>query len=506
MRNRNSELCVMKKSILLLCACGLLWLLTCTIVRAQEMTLDEAIRIARTSSVQALKARQAFVSSYWSWRSYQASKLPSIILYGNLANFNRSLTLLQNPVDGSMSYVSSYNLQNNIGLQLSQNIAWTGGTLNLYTDLNRIDQFGAAKALTWYAQPITLSYSQPLFTYNQFKWDKRIEPKEYERSKRVYLESMEQVSLDAVTAYFNLIYAQEEEAAAQTNLANTARLIQIAGERLNLGTVTQDEYLQLELRMLNDSLAIYESTLNKREAQMVLNTLLGLDDSFQVSTESVSGLPDLQLDYDNVLEKALKNSRFNLDNTISRLNAESSVEKAKAQRGITVSFHARFGLSKSAPDFKSTYLDPLDQEVFGLSFSIPIFDWGVGKGRVQKAKAAREVTQAQIRQDEDDYRRRIFMAVGQLNRQGNQCSISRSAMMIAAERFKLIMDKFRSGNASVLEINTARSENDAARLKYLGDLGRYWEYYYSLRKETLFDFLTGNDISIDEKELLQDYE
>ena len=506
MQLMNTELCVMKNRILLLCACGHLLLWGCHFARAQEMTLGEAIGLARSSSVQALKARQAFISSYWSWRSYQASRLPSIILYGNIANFNRSLTLLQNPDDGSMSYVSSYNLQNNIGLQLRQNIAWTGGTLNLYTDLNRIDQFGAAKALTWYAQPITLSYSQPLFTYNQFKWDKRIEPKEYERSKRVYLESMEQVSLDAVTAYFNLMYAQEDEKAAQTNLANTARLIQIAGERLNLGTITRDEYLQLELRMLNDSLAIYESALNKREAQMVLNTLLGLNDSFQVSTVSDSDLPVLQLDYEVVLEKALQNSRFNLDNEISRLNAESSVEKAKAQRGITVSFHARFGLSKSAPDIKSTYLDPLDQEVFGLSFSVPIFDWGVGKGRVQKAKAAREVTQAQIRQNEDDYRRRLFMAVGQLNRQGNQCSISRSAMMIAAERFRLMMDKFRSGSASVLEMNTARSENDAARLNYLGDLGRFWEYYYTLRKETLFDFFTGNDISIDEKELLQDYE
>ncbi len=33
----------------------------------------------------------------------------------------------------------------------------------------------------------------------------------------------------------------------------------VARERLSLGSVTRDEYLQLELRMLNDSISINET-------------------------------------------------------------------------------------------------------------------------------------------------------------------------------------------------------------------------------------------------------
>ena len=84
-----------------------------TTVSAQnEMSLDEAIHTARYRSVEALEARQAFISTYWAYRSYRASRLPSFYLYGDVMNFDRSLNLLQNPEDGSLKYVSSNNLQN----------------------------------------------------------------------------------------------------------------------------------------------------------------------------------------------------------------------------------------------------------------------------------------------------------------------------------------------------------------------------------------------------------
>ena len=135
-------------------------------LRAQEaMTLDDAIHAARTRSVAALQAKHAFVSTYWAWRSYQASRLPLLTLYGNLGNFNRSQTLLQNFESGEMVYANSYNMQNSLGLALTQNIALTGGTLSLYSDLSRIDQYGVNRNLTWYAQPVTVSYRQPLFSF-----------------------------------------------------------------------------------------------------------------------------------------------------------------------------------------------------------------------------------------------------------------------------------------------------------------------------------------------------
>lgn len=479
-------------------------LLGCLPLRAQQrMSLTEAIGIARSQSVEALEAKHEFVSTYWAYRSYQASRLPSLVLYGNLMDYDRSLTLLQSYEDGSFRYADTYNLQNSLGLQVAQNITFTGGKLYVYSDLSRIDQFGANKKLTWYSQPVTVRYVQPLFAYNQFKWDKLIEPKEYERGRRRYVESMEQVTVNAVSAYFSLVRALKNHDAAKTNYENTEKMRSVAAERMKLGSVTKAEYLQLELRALNDSISIGESEVVVREAQMYLNSILGYDESVEVEPVVDDALPDILMDYDLVMEKALKNSTFSLDSEINELNAASSVAKAKADRGVSMSLNARFGLSQTGQDLPSVYNDLLNQEVIGLSFSVPIFDWGLGRGKVQKAKAAEEVVKAQNLQNENDYRRKIFTAVGQFNNQRRQCLASRKAMEIASERYGLMMDKFRLGTATVTDLTDAQNDNESAMAKYITDYSNFWNYYYTLRKYTLYDFITGKDIDVDVKEMVE---
>ncbi len=471
---------------------------------AQQMTMSEVISTARRQSVAALQARQEFISVYWAWRSYQASRLPSLYFYGGLMNYNRSLVLLQNYDDGTLRYASTNNLQNSLGLRIRQHIPLTGGTLTAYSDLSRIDQFGMEKSLTWYSQPITISYTQPLFAYNEFKWEKLIEPKEYEKGRRAYIESMEQITIDAVEAYSNLLLARTDHEIAKTNYENSVKMHDVARERLSLGSVTRDEYLQLELRMLNDSIAINESLVALRDARMNLNSLLGYDESVEIEPVLPENLPDVVMDYEMVLDRSLQNSTFSLGNEIDILNARSAVEKAKADRGISMSLNARFGLSDTAPELPGAYKNPLDQEVAGLSFSIPIFDWGLGRGKVQKAKAAEAVVRAQVEQSENDYRRSVFTAVGQFNNQRRQCEVSRRARNIAAERDSLMMEKFRSGSATVTDLNTARSESDSALQKYITDISNYWLYYHKLRQYSLYDFINGADIDVDPEEMMEE--
>ena len=138
----------------------------------------------------------------------------------------------------------------------------------------------------------------------------------------------------------------------------------------------------------------------------------------------------------------------------------------------------------------------------GVTFSIPLFDWGLGKGKVQKAKAAQEVVKAQVQQSENDYRRQVFTAVSQFNNQRQQCMVSRRAMNIAKERYELTMHRFREGNATVTDLNMAQTENDSAFRQYISDVSNFWAFYYQLRQCTLYDFIKGEDLEIDVNEMI----
>lgn len=93
-----------------------------------RLTLDKAIYSAQNHSIAAMVAKYTFLSSYWSFRSYQASRLPSLNLSGEVLSFDRSLRLLQDYDTGEMRYLENYNLQNTLGLAIQQNITLTGGT------------------------------------------------------------------------------------------------------------------------------------------------------------------------------------------------------------------------------------------------------------------------------------------------------------------------------------------------------------------------------------------
>ena len=83
-----------------------------------ELTLEEAIRAAQEQSIAAMVAKYTFLSSYWSFRSFRASRLPSLNLSGEVLSFDRSLRLLQDYDTGEMRYLENYNLQNTIALSI----------------------------------------------------------------------------------------------------------------------------------------------------------------------------------------------------------------------------------------------------------------------------------------------------------------------------------------------------------------------------------------------------
>ena len=441
-----------------------------------RLTLDKAIYSAQNHSIAAMVAKYTFLSSYWSFRSYQASRLPSLNLSGEVLSFDRSLRLLQDYDTGEMRYLENYNLQNTLGLAIQQNITLTGGTLRLYSSLNRLDQFAPKESKSYYSQPITLSYTQPLFAYNSFKWNKKIAPKEYELAKRTYIEAMEDITVQAVSYYFSLLLSKTRHTIAVKNYGNTKSLYSIAEERLKLGSITNDELLQLQLRMLNDSLAINDTALAVREQRMRFNSYLRYSENVDIDPVLDEQIPAIEIDYVTVLDKALENSSFNAGNQLRALNAEAGIAHSNL----------------------------LDQEVIGLQFSIPLFDWGMGKGRVRMAKARADMVRNQIEQDETDYRHTIYTLIEQFHNQRNQCVVAARAREVAESRYAMAMENFRRGTVSVTDMNTAQTEKDQASQTYVSALADFWSYYYSLRRKTLYDFISHTDISVEFDRLIEE--
>ena len=492
---------------LLFAAVAMLFLVESAAAQPQHiftMSLEEVVGTAHSQSPSAILARHNFIVNYWQYRTYKAQFLPSLNLQGNLGNYNRSLVSLQNAETGEIGYLQNNTLSNSLGLSINQNIPFTGGSVSVVTSLNRLDQFSPTDKITYNSQPVKITLSQPINAYNSLKWEKKIEPKRFELAKRTYLNSMESITVTAVTYFFDLLLAQRQVEIAQESHRNTEQLYKIAKERFAIGSITKDELLQLELKLLNDNLAIGDNQLTEKTAMQRLRNFLGYNESVEIQLQQPPQNPNITLDFNDVMNMVLQNSTASLENEIDYLSAQEAIAKAKANAGLQASLHAQFGLNQVGNDLGLAYKSPLDQEILGLSISLPIMDWGLGRGKVKVAKSQAQVIESQIEQAENQLRENITLQVLRFNQQGGQCNVSQKADQVGQSRYATTKERFLNGTIGVTELNNAQTEMDNAQLRYLQDLSNYWIYYYNIQKATLFNFITNEKVGANFDELINE--
>lgn len=473
------------------------------VVGPRTLTMQQVVQLAQENSISAMSNRNNFAASYWSYRSYRAELLPSLNLSANLAQFNRSLVQLQDYQTGALSYRANYNMSNDATLYFSQNVPWTGGTVSLSTSLQRLDQYSPARLTTYYAQPVYLSYMQSLWGYNRFKWNKQTEPKQYEVAKRQYIENMEQVSQTAVMYFWNYVSARENYERAVKSFEDSKRLFEAGQTRFAMGTITRDQLMQIEVSMLNDSLSLSSVQVNLRSALNRLCSYIGYNEDTELNLQIDYEIPDITLDYDDVLERALENSSFRLSQEISYIETDRSIAQAKSNRGISASVNARFGMSGSADRLGDTFVQLKDQEVVGISLSIPIVDWGLARGRVRMAEAQAQTTRNRLEQSMIDYRQDLLTQVMQFNNQRSQCEIAARAAQLAEDSYQLALQNFGSGSMTMTQLDQLKQKRDNALSSYVSNVANFWNYYFGIRKTTLYDYENGIDISAEFDKLVK---
>lgn len=469
---------------------------------AIKMSLEDVITTAKEQSLQALVTKHNFIVQYWQFRSYKAQFLPALNLSADLGGYNRSLVGIQNSETGRINYVVNDNLRNSLSLSIDQNIALTGGKLSIYTSLYRLDQFSPIDNITYNSQPINISYLQPLTAFNSLKWQKKIEPKRYEQAKRDYLDGLEEVTLNAVSYFFDLLISQQQLEVSKKSYQNSKQSLEFAQERFNIGSVTKDQLLELQLRILNDEISIRDKELQVKSSMMRLRNFLGFNERVDIKLEVPQQISDINISFEQVMHNVNNNTSFSLTNEINKLESEQNIAQAKASTGLSAELYAQFGLTQVGGNLKTAYLSPLDQEIIGLKLKIPIVDWGLGQGRVKVAKSKKKVIELQIEQQYNSKEEDILLKVMQFNIQGAQCEISAKADSIGRERYRIINERFANGTVQVRDLNTAQSEMDNAIQRYINDLSNYWRYYYTLRKLSLYDYINDKNITADFEALI----
>ena len=450
-------------------------------------------------------AKHRFRASYWQFRSYQAQFRPSLTLRGTAPNYSNGFSKEYNSTTQQYTYVPINTINSSGVLSLSQAIGLTSTTLSLQAGLNHLYDFekNSQQPRQYNITPVSINITQPIRQYNTLKWQRKIEPVKYDAAKKTYLANIESVHLSAVQNFFSLALAQINKQIAEMNFSNSDTLYRIARGRYDLGTISEDELLQMELSYLNAQTARKESDMNLRDREIRLRSFLGFNESIRLELLIPSEIPSLQLDVKEVLDLALANNPDLIAQQINVLNAQSSVAQARASMGLNASLNASLGLSQRGADFITTLQNPNQSQTVNVGFTFPILDWGRGRGNYRMARSSLELAQTQAKQTLVDFQQNLFLDVEQFNLQKNQVAIAAKSDTVAMKRFEVTKQRFLIGKIAILDLNDADARKDQNRRAYIQSLQNYWNYFYNIRDLTLFDFISRRALETDYDKLLQ---
>jgi len=465
-----------------------------TVFAQNHYGLDELIKLAQKQSIFARQAQNSKLSRYWQYRFFQSNYRPQLELNTTLPDFTRSISSIALP-DGTQSFVQRSFAVSDIGLNLSQTVSPLGGTVFMRSSLQRIDLFGQNAGISYASTPLMFGYSQKLFGYNNLRWDKKIEPLRYQESVKEYSETMEAISIQVCDLFFNMLLSQVSLDLAKTNLSNNDTIYKIGQGRYSLGTIAENELLQLELNVISSAQEVNNAQLNLENARLLLNTYLGFRDNPAMELVAPGMNEDIYIDEKLALQQAQLNRKQYIEFARRELEAQRELAEVKGRTGFQGDLFATYGITQTGPNVMDSYANPLGQQGLRIGLRMPLLDWGRQKAQLQTAMSNKELTENIVEQERMRFENDIVLKVKQFKLQRAQLVASAKADSLAQRQYEIARQRYMVSKISITDLNISLQQKDAARQRYLAALKSYWVAYYEIRMLTMYDFFAQKPIS-----------
>ena len=460
-----------------------------------DLDLESVLKLAKEKSLDVFTAKNMYLRSYWDYKDYRTLNLPTISANFNPLNFRNSTQEIYNSEKNRNEYRSLKTLNSNLGFRLNQPISFTGGNVYLNSRINRLESFGTTSNIAFNNNIFEIGFEQSLFGFNRFKWEKKIAPVKFEKAKKEYIESLQDLYIKAIDYYFALADAQLNLDMSKDNYNNAEKLYNLGKQRFNIATIDKQQLLDLELSFLENEVALSRAERNLSSAQFRLNSFLGFDETVYLKLNIDHNVPLVQVDPAKVAEQAILNNPTILDLKINELQTLKEVKRTQAEKKFNPKISGSVGLNKNANSLSDTYIHPLNQETASVSVEIPIIDWGKRRRNHLKAQKTHEITQLRNKQDKINFRQEAKLLALDFNIQQQRVKNAYKTMEIAKESHQMVLKRFMSGSVDFLNLNSSVSKKDRTHSSYLQSLKTYWSNYYRLQKTTLTDITTGEKLT-----------
>lgn len=426
----------------------------------------------------------------WS-ESVSAIQVPNALpIYNNTGSmaYRGGLTVKQPlPTDGSISLTSTFK-QNKSTTYLAE------------SDKNlKSSEFLSS---------ITLEFTQPLFSINNIKLDLKNAELNYENASRSKVRRQLDIIYNVSESFYNLCQfarnfeISRDDVEQQTNTTTTAK------QKFDAGLIAEVQYLQMEVDLAEakDQLVSAEASLKRQKDAFI--QLIGLDAKDDISVQTNFEYTHFDIDQDKAIREGLANRSELREREIAIEQQKISIKEIDAQNAIhgdLSAFYDFTGLSDTDLSYNTGSYDLFESSWSdlrrrprnrGVSFTltVPVWDWGVNKARVNRAMAVLKDQQLSLDELKKTVERNIIDVVIKVRDAENRIVISKRRQELAQKTFDISLQRFNIGEITADQLALDRTRLNNAKMAYLTAYMNYQLAVADLKRNTLYDFATNQPI------------
>lgn len=452
------------------------------------MTIEQALDIAEENNPD-LKASKLNLERYqYNLEAQQASLKSRFSLDLNPINYGRSRRF-----DERLSQWYTNETLNTSGtFRVSQPILMTGGEVSLINTFGWQDNKSTVENMDnrnrAFSNDFYLRLSQPIFTYNRSKMELKQIEFDYENAGIRYALQRLNTERSITNQFYTVYMAQNNLSISKEELENTEQSFEIIKNKVEADLSAREELYQAELNLANAQSAVEERSVSLENAKDQLKQTLGmsLDDNIEVTLEIE--LDHVAIDLVQAVQSAL-NSRMEIrQREIDIELAEFQMIQTKSLNEFKGDISLSVGIIGDNERFGNIYENPTQNPRMSISLSVPIFDWGEKKARVNAQKVAQTLAKLEQENLRIDIELDVRQTWRRLENLRTQIDIAEKSVRNAQLTYDINLTRYREGDLTGMEISQFQTQLSNRKITHAQALINYKIELLNLKILTLYDF------------------
>lgn len=458
------------------------------------ISLEQAIELGQISSNLFIILEKEKIHSELELSIFNKEMTPSIFLEGQIPNFTKYTTRVTTP-SGEDVFATQNQAFYDARISIEQKEPLLGGKFTMNSYWNKIDIFGENSSSSYFSTPFSLSYSNNDFLYNSYKWEKKINKIKEKENDINYNEQLESIAYKVVNNYFDLFLLDRIIHESEESLKDRHNFLQVAKKRFQLGSINKGDLLTLKLNLLDMKLILNRYKLDRNASQQNLKSLLKLETDSLILKKPNNNILSMSISHSVAINKMKELKKYNIEFQRKMIEKESDIREIKSKDKLSLNISTYIGYSNTADNFEASTKNLQDEQVYSLSVKYSIFDFGKNKQKVKLINLEKEILNTEYNESLDFNTNNLIYLIDTYNMLISDIGFVNEKKELARERYNYLKSKFTLGNVTVTELNISQSELAKLESEYLNMLKEVWLTYYTIRKETMFDFRKLKNIS-----------